>query len=178
MGWGIVCLRGEVPNTSETCCAFRRPHLSAIFAAPRTITVCSASLASIGGEGRGEWASSARRDTLPCVLHLSRNRASSTHRLTRIPGKLGTLSNEVDPLSWNVSPLTDDLGTVSDAIDALSGPIDAISPHINPISDDIFGLTGDIFGLSGGTTPQFHLSKPLTQSKLEPKRHPALCQPS
>lgn len=168
MGWGNSWLRGQVPNTSRTCCAFRRPHFSTALAAPRPITVCSASLAPGEGEGRGEGATYASKDALPRDLPLSL-------RLTPLSDDLEPLSGHLDRLSPGLSTLTGNIGTLSDATGSKSNPIHALSILINPLSDDIFSLSGDIFVLSEGISPQFQRNKPLTHSKLAPKHHPGPC---
>ncbi|NBU09480.1 MAG: hypothetical protein EBS84_10740 [Proteobacteria bacterium] len=47
MRWGVGDSRGKIPNTSQTCCAFLRPHVSAASIAPLPTTFRSASLAPI-----------------------------------------------------------------------------------------------------------------------------------
>lgn len=200
MGWGSVCLRGEVPNTSQTCCAFRRPVVSPARAArlPRPLD-SKAGRARLSQratepfgcrngaltttapclEASGEGAPLVGRDALSRVLQLPSDRFPLALRLTRLTSHPETQSDNIVTLPDDLSPLTGNLAALSRTLDAQSGRIDALSQDINALSDDIFGLSGDIFtltgdilGLSGDIFPQFCRSKPLTHSQLYPKYRP------
>jgi hypothetical protein len=163
MGWGSVCLRGEVPNTSQTCCAFRRPVVSPARAArlPRPLD-SKAGRARLSQratepfgcrngaltttapclEASGEGAPLVGRDALSRVLQLSSDRYPLARRLSRFPRHVETHSRKFDVLSIEISPLTGNLAALSRTLDAQSGHLDALSPDINALSDDIFGLSG------------------------------------
>lgn len=193
MGWGIVGSRGKAPNTSETCCAFRRPHFSKSRAAhlqrPVAPETGGAHLYQRAAEpfGRrlgalrtdapyleaaGAGASFAGGDAQPRVFRLPPGYYPLSPRLICFSGHIETLSAAMDALSGGISPPTGNLGTLSNDIEALTGHVEALSEDINHLTCDIFGLTGDIFDLSEGIFPQLRLSKPLTHSQLSHKHHP------